>query len=199
MANIDDLRFVRTEDAIRSAFMELVSEQPVGSITASAVCRRAGISRNAFYLHHSGIAELYAAMIGELLEDVRTECLASSERAVSTGTTDKAFSSALVGAIARHEKLLRALLPADDGTLAARLAEGVEEAYAESSFAFGERSGSWEHRLWSSFGAWALVGAVRRWVLGCDRPLSELLPQFETMQSGVLEASTRFLIGDDAS
>lgn len=199
MANTDDLRYVRTETTIRDAFMELVSEQPVDTITASAVCRRAGISRNAFYLHHSGVAALYAAMFDELLEDVKTECLASSARVVSTGNADKSFSSAVLGALAKHEKMLRALLPADDGTLAARLAEGVENAYAESSFVFGERGDSWEYRLWGSFGAWAYVGVVRRWVLGCNRPLSDFLPQFETMQSGLIEASTRFLTGKDES
>ena len=178
--------------------MELVSEHPVDTITVSAVCRCAGISRNAFYLHHSGVGVLYAAMIDELLSDVRTECLASSARVIASGVADETFSSAVLGALCKHEKLLRALLPADDGTLVARLAEGVEEAYAESSFAFGERGESWEYRLWGSFGAWALVGAVRRWVLGYNRPLTELMPQFATMQAGLLEASTRFLIGDNA-
>ena len=60
MANKEDLRCVRAERAIRSAFMELVSEVPVASVTVSAICRHAAISRNAFYLHHAGVMELYA-------------------------------------------------------------------------------------------------------------------------------------------
>ena len=54
--------------------------RPVGSVTAIAVCRRAGISRNAFYLHHASVSALYAALVGELVESIRIESLASAER-----------------------------------------------------------------------------------------------------------------------
>lgn len=85
MTDTDDLRFVRTEVAMRSAFMELVANRPVASVTASDVCRMAGISRNAFYLHHSGVAALYAAMVDELLADVREACLDFAERVSMSG------------------------------------------------------------------------------------------------------------------
>ena len=52
MSKEDDLRFKRTEAAIRQAFLSIVGEGDP-SPSASDICRRAGISRNAFYLHHN--------------------------------------------------------------------------------------------------------------------------------------------------
>lgn len=193
MPNTKDMRYVRTERAIRTAFMELVAERPVGSITASAVCRHAGISRNAFYLHHSGIAELYTAMVDELRDDARTECIASAERVAASGSFDDQLVPAALNVLEKHEYLLRALLPADDGTLVRRLAEGLEEAYVEAALLFGEHGGSTEHRLRCAFSAWAILGLLQRWFELTDRPISELSPYFADFMVGIQDGATRFL------
>lgn len=194
MANTKDLRFVRTEKAIRTAFMELVSEGPVDSITASAVCRRAGISRNAFYLHHSGVGALYAAMVDELLADVRDACIASSKRVVASRASDDELIPTGVAVLMKHEDLLKALLPSDDGTLVKRLAEGFEAAYIEAALAFGEHGASHEHRLRCAFTAWAIMGLLQRWFGLTDRPLSDLIPHLEDYMGGIQDSATRFLI-----
>lgn len=196
MANVKDLRYVRTEAAMRAAFMELVTEMPVVSVTASAVCRRAGISRNAFYLHHASVAELYAALVGELVEDVRAESLASSERRALTGA-DESFYEAIVASLARHEDLLRALLPSDDGSLAKCLAEGMEEAFVEAALRFGAHGGSFEHRLHCSYSAWALVGFVQRWIAGTEKPLTEGVASFRALHASAVDTSARYLMGEN--
>lgn len=195
MANTGDLRFMRTEAAMRSAFMELVAEQPVASVTASAVCRRAGISRNAFYLHHSGVAALYAAMVDELLFDVCAACLASAERVAASGELDALLVPSGVEMLVRHEALLRALLPSDDGTLAKRLADGIADAYVEAALVFGERGGSLEHRLRCAFSAWALLGILQQWFELADEPISGMLPYLEDFNAGIQAGATRFLTG----
>lgn len=194
MANTADHRYIRTEEAIRSSFMELVAEQPVGAITASAVCRRAGISRNAFYLHHSGIAELYSALIGELLEDIRSVSLASAEKRMATGYDDE-LSESIIIALSHHEQLLRALIPSDDGSLAKRLAEGIEEGYVEAALAIGEHGGSAEHRLNCAYAAWALVGMVSRWIALTERPITEAREQFGKLAASTVEVSAQYLMG----
>jgi AcrR family transcriptional regulator len=193
MTNTKDLRYVRTEEAIRKAFMDLVGETPIASITASAVCRRAGISRNAFYLHHASVSDLYAAMVGELVNDVRTESLSSAERRASTGADD-VFYESIVMLLARHENLLRALLPSDDGSLAKCLADGIEAAFIEAALHFGERGGSLEHQLHCAYAAWALVGFASRWIADTDRPLPEGLETFQELHESAVNASVRFLM-----
>lgn len=193
MANTDDLRYVRTEAAIRSAFMELVSEGPVASVTASAVCRRAGISRNAFYLHHSSVSSLYAAMVEELLDGIRVESIASAGRRAQTGDDDT-LDASIVNVLAQHEDLLRALLPSDDGSLAKCLAEGMESAFVEAALRFGGHGDSLEHRLRCAFSAWGLIGLVQRWVVDTERPLMEMLPHFHELHASAVAASARYLL-----
>ncbi len=195
MANDKDPRYARTETAIRSAFLELVREAPVASVTASGVCRRAGISRNAFYLHHSGVAALYVSMVNELLADVREACLAFAGRVSASGNIDEGLMSLVLSALVRHEELLRALLPSDDGAIARRLADGMADAYVEASLVLSKQGDSLEHRLRCAFSAWALMGFMQRWLSLTNRPITEMLPYLEEFHAGVQVDAMRHLTG----
>jgi len=192
MPNTDDLRYVRTEAAIRESFMALVADKPVGSVTASELCRHAGISRNAFYLHYTSVPTLYATLIGELVSDIRVESLASAERRSDTGRDDE-FDATIVSALAKHEGLLRALLPSDDGSLGKCLAEGIEEAFVEAALRFGPHGGAFEHRIRCAYSAWAIVGFALRWIAGTDRSLVEALPSFKELNVSAIESSAAYL------
>lgn len=194
MANTEDLRYRRTETAIRTAFIELASETSVSKVSVTSICRRASISRNAFYLHYAGVPTLYEKLVDELLSDVLAECMASAKRVTSSGEVDKDLARAILNALGRHEDLLRALLPADNGSLCLCLADGLASAYVEAALLFGEHGGSEEHRLACSFAAWAHVGLIRRWITSTAAPLSDLLPTFEELQSGLSSGSTKYLL-----
>ena len=193
MANTNDLRYVRTETAIRDAFTTLVAEKPVASVTASAVCRRAGISRNAFYLHHASVAALYAVLVGELVDGVRSESIASADRRIGADGQDD-FEGAVIGALAKHEDTLRALFPSDDGSLAKCLADGIGEAFVEAALRFGEHGGSFDHQLRCAYSAWALVGFVQQWITHTDRPLTDGLGQFRELHASASESSAEYLM-----
>nr|AHF24865.1 TetR family transcriptional regulator [uncultured bacterium Contig1491] len=195
MPNTDDLRYVRTEGAIREAFMSLVAEKPVASVTASELCRKAGISRNAFYLHYASVLTLYTTLVGELVSNIRAESIASAERRSATGRDDE-LDAAIVATLAKHEGLLRALLPSDDGPLAKCLAEGIEEAFVEAALRYGKHGGSLEHRLRCAYSAWGIVGLAAHWIASTNRPLSEALPHFEELLASAVESSARYLMGN---
>lgn len=198
MANTKDLRYMRTEAAIRDTFMALVAERPVASVTVTDVCRQAGISRNAFYLHHASVSALYAALVGELVDGIRAESLASANRRINSGGQDD-FESAIIGALARHEDVLRALLPSDDGCLARCLADGIEEAFVEAALQFGKHGASFEHRLRCAYAAWAIVGFAQRWVACTDRSLADSLPHFRELHASASSTSAEYLMGAPAT
>lgn len=198
MANTGDLRYIRTEEAIRTTFMKLVAVDSVATVTVSTLCRRAGISRNAFYLHYSGIPELYSALVDELIADVAAQSKASAERVHETGEMDSQLIPSLVDALVRHEELLRALLPADDGSLAKRLAEGIERSYVDAALVIGASGGSFVHKMNCAFAAWALVGLVVRWVAETERPLGDARGIYQSLQEGLSASATRFLTDEPA-
>ena len=127
------------------------------------------------------------------MSDVRSESIASAERRSTTGD-DQAFDAMLIKAIARHEDLLRALLPSDDGSLAKCLAEGIEAAFIVAALRFGEHGSSAEHRLRCNFVAWGLVGMVQQWVVEDDRPLIDMLDQFHEVHAEIAAISARYLM-----
>lgn len=196
MANTNDLRYIRTEDAIRTAFMDLVADTPVSSVTVSAVCKHANISRNAFYLHHSSVTALYSSLVDELITDIRDESMQSAARVNATSDVDVALPSAIISVMGKHEKLLRALLPADNGSLAKQLAEALEQVYVDAALLIDNRGGSHEHRLSCAFAASAHVGFVTRWIAESSRPIEDARPLFEALQTGLSEHATRYLTAE---
>lgn len=193
MANTEDIRYKSTESAIRTAFMEL-AQKDAKRITVTALCKAARISRNAFYLHHPSIAELSCTLTTEIVDDVRTKCLASADKVIASGSFDTALSLSIINALTDHEKVLRTLLPADSGELASRLADGIAESYIDAAMSFGEHGGSLDHRLACSFSAWGLIGFVKRWIATTSNPLSDALLCYEELQHGISGRATDYLL-----
>jgi hypothetical protein len=103
-------------------------------------------------------------MVDELIGDVKTACLASAAKVSDSRVIDEELISIELGILHKHENPLRALLPSDDGTLAKRLAAGIEDAYVEAAMMFGEQGASLEHHLGCAYSAWAAWGMVQRWL-----------------------------------
>ncbi len=62
-----DPRNVRTEAAIRAAFMRLVEERGFAHVSVKDICERADINRNTFYLHFSDKEALMAQVLENML------------------------------------------------------------------------------------------------------------------------------------
>lgn len=63
----NDLRVIKTERAIREAFISLVEEKGYGHVTIRDITTRAMINRNTFYLHYQDKADLLRAIVHEVL------------------------------------------------------------------------------------------------------------------------------------
>lgn len=64
-----DLRVIKTDEAIKSAFHDMVCELDATKITVKALTDRARIHRKTFYLHYSSIEALYETVIEEVAEN----------------------------------------------------------------------------------------------------------------------------------
>lgn len=58
-----DSRVLKTEQAIKEAFMELVKEKGYNQVTVSDICKKANINRNTFYLHYLDKDDLVGKML----------------------------------------------------------------------------------------------------------------------------------------
>lgn len=187
MANKEDFRYKATEDAIVKAFMELAEGKRACEVPVSELCKRAGISRNAFYLHYSGMADLCHTLVDGLMSEIERECLASTEKVLTTNGFDENLPSAILDAFEVHEELLRVLMSADNGETSCYLASALERVYADAANAFGEPFETREHRLICAFAAWAHVGFIKKWFAETDQPLSEARPCFVELESHIMD------------
>ena len=62
-----DRRIVRTERAIKDAFMELMCQKEISKITVKEVADRAEINRKTFYLHYNSVRGI--------LEDIENDIM----------------------------------------------------------------------------------------------------------------------------
>jgi AcrR family transcriptional regulator len=64
-----DLRVVRTRNAIKQAFVELVGEGGLDKMSVKAITERAGINRKTFYLHYETIEALFEDVLNGVMDD----------------------------------------------------------------------------------------------------------------------------------
>ncbi len=63
-----DLRVIKTRNAIKKAFKEMICEMEPSEITVKELSERAMIHRKTFYLHYSTIDVLFEEMVRESIE-----------------------------------------------------------------------------------------------------------------------------------
>jgi len=64
----NDRRRARNHEALIDAALELASEQAAGALTPAAIARRAGLHKQAFYVHFKGLDECLAALALRVVE-----------------------------------------------------------------------------------------------------------------------------------
>lgn len=64
-----DLRILKTQRAIQTAFIDLLYQKPFKDIAVQEICDAALINRNTFYKHYAGKSGLAGKMIAEFKQD----------------------------------------------------------------------------------------------------------------------------------
>lgn len=77
--NKNDLRWVKTEKNIKTAFLELVDEKGFEEASISDICERAMISRNTFYAHYCDKYALLNRLFEIIREDFQTNFIFFSD------------------------------------------------------------------------------------------------------------------------
>ncbi|RUS45579.1 TetR/AcrR family transcriptional regulator [Cohnella sp. AR92] len=68
--NENDLRVIKTKKALHTALLALLKKQSLESISVSALCSQASVTRGTFYLHYKDVAGLFDEHLSSLLQDL---------------------------------------------------------------------------------------------------------------------------------
>ncbi|PGZ97946.1 TetR family transcriptional regulator [Bacillus pseudomycoides] len=74
-----DRRILKSKEAIKNAFIELMAEKDFDKITVKDICNRANVGNRTFYLHYLDKFDLLDKLIEEHIQDLKTLCVSLSE------------------------------------------------------------------------------------------------------------------------
>ncbi|WP_109687498.1 TetR/AcrR family transcriptional regulator [Tumebacillus permanentifrigoris] len=74
-----DRRILKSQEAIKKAFLELMSDKNFDDITIQDISDRANVSRGTIYLHYADKFDLLNKLIGEHINEMRKICHSASE------------------------------------------------------------------------------------------------------------------------
>lgn len=97
-----DMRWIRTERHLLSAFGEAIATAPIEKITVTGIARTAEVNKATFYLHYRDIFDLAQAYVDQLARDTVDELGNVS----ALFSEPRRFVATLMNALADEEKAL---------------------------------------------------------------------------------------------
>ncbi|MET3558120.1 AcrR family transcriptional regulator [Streptococcus rupicaprae] len=164
-----DLRFERTEENIRTAFLGLLEREDYARLSVTAICRKAKCSRNAFYQHYESKDHLYQAIVGEVIAAIEASCQPVVNRLEEIGEEEsRLFTNQILAAVDQKRDLITRLLQVSPLTFSHQLRQMFIDGNLLSAQLFAQERVNHSHIYYLS-GAFASF--VEYWLLQTDDDL----------------------------
>jgi AcrR family transcriptional regulator len=168
-----DRRILKSQDAIKNAFVELMSEKGFDKITVKDICNVANVGNRTFYLHYLDKYDLLDKLIEGHMQELRKLC---------DPLSDISFKEAHIIWFEYLEKhyLFFSTMLTGQGAFAFRehfLDLIIEEIKYDESFIKGKNEGFSEAMILTFFGS-AIVGVIETYLMkGIPDPLEVVAEQ----------------------
>lgn len=138
----DDPRAIRTREVLKAALMQLLQQEDWAQISASAICRRAGVARSSFYEHFDTKADLLDEIFSNTMADIIPSAQPGSPLATLDWLVSHVSAAPDFFAHAMAGKRGDALLPRFRAALKCRLEHelllrGVEDRGSKAAYIIG--------------------------------------------------------------
>lgn len=147
-----------TKDFIATAMMQILSKEKMSTLTVSQVCKRAGVSRMAFYRNFDGLEqvlyEYYKPKIAAIFDTVRESSQYSAKFYIQLNFFDTFGDFLLLSSEQGFEPIIQRIFT-----------EEIEKFYASES-----------DEYWTAFMSSGVYAIWRKWLFdGRQRPLEEIM------------------------
>ncbi|MDO4814284.1 MAG: TetR/AcrR family transcriptional regulator [Gemella sp.] len=165
---IQDLRFIKTEENLRQAILELLKEKNYNKITVTDICKKAQCSRNAFYLHYESKENLYDAIIMDIIVDIEDSCRPVVEKLSDIGVTEsKEYLSNILNAVEKHRPVLSQLLENEQVNFSKNLKNIMIESISTNAKKFNQETDLDYIHYFAS----GIAGYIEFWIMQTDYSL----------------------------
>jgi len=193
-------RRTRTRGSLAGAVLELAAAVPLAELTVTAVAKRAGITRETFYRHATGVADALARALGEELGASRDANSALPARSPTGDSVFRTPTEQLVDHLFEREAVYRgAMSPRLHPRLREVLTEYIGHGLALHLDAHPEiappiataRPDAFGRAALVAYAAAGTVGVLEEW-LSADVPVGR-----ETLTGAILAAAPEWWQGRD--
>lgn len=155
-----------TKLLIRRAFLELLQQKPIQTISIKELCGAAGVSRGTFYAHYTDIYDLLRQLEDEMVEDVRQE-LDKMVRGTSQDLSSLRVTASLFQCIRENADLCTVTLgPRGDKEFLARLLSVGREYCVEAYRKYFKNATPKQLRYFYAFVSGGCMSLLEDWIKG---------------------------------
>lgn len=169
-----DRRVKYTKMVLRQSLLELMVARPVARITVTALCARADINRNTFYVHYGSPADVLLEIEEDLMREIQQslESLMEVEHVMDMLTE-------ILRSIDRNRSLCRVLFSetGDAAFLPRILAIAHDRSVSAWKMAKPALDGEQMEMLYAFFSQGS-AAVIRRWIVQDEGPSPETLAGF---------------------
>lgn len=159
-----DPRAARSRAALHGAVLEATRAQPIADVSAAALCRAAGVTRDTFYRHVASPAALLADALRVELVGVIAAFGDEHGRMLPEAGGFRAGTRALLAHVAEHEAVYRHALQADASSeVRAMLVDVIRAALVRHALA-DRAIGDDGLAVAAAYAAAGTVGAIEAWM-----------------------------------
>ncbi len=133
----NDLRYIKTENAFKEAFLQLLDEVPMEKITVAQLCKRAQCSRPAFYNHFIDMNDLYSKILDDFVEHLHNVARRHNADPSNPGGNHRASSEDFFDTFMRHKDVILTLLKGDQATVQYQLTKQLKKTYVLEALEIG--------------------------------------------------------------
>ena len=170
--NKNDIRYIKTEEDLIRSFICCLKDEGLNKTTVSAICKKARISRNTFYLHHQDKYEL----MEKLYVDFENEIYLREKPDILQNMRDHDFYEAVrwyIGLVAEKHELVYVLIKESEE----RFRKLMQFLYVDHLYdeyeEYKEKQSELTNRIISSYMVDGMVGFAKTWLNDFDSLTTE--------------------------
>jgi len=162
--NTNDLRVVKTKQALHGALVELLKVKPLESISISELCRLAKVNRGTFYFHYEQKEALFEEYFEELMKDLEDSYYEPYRHApvLHTGSIDPT-TIRIFHHISKHKEFYKIVFSKKASLAYYYLFFEKIKGLLEANFVHYEKDDAIDVPLFVAYQANAIAGMIMQW------------------------------------
>lgn len=161
--NKNDLRYKKTEDSLKRAFLKLLKDHQPNDITVKQICETAECSRNTFYLHYDVKDDLYYKIIDTILTYLSSAFVPEVNDQLTNDEVNRIYTDRIIDRVIANKDALEVLIQKDDGIFFKQFTETIYKACMSTINQITNHNPTITNEIYTAYLASSIAGFIFKW------------------------------------